>query len=99
MRQDPALICVKVRPRCSRAELTLRASGEFLVCVHAPASEGAANRECLAVLAKALGVAKSAVRIVRGQRSREKHIAVEGMEAGAARARLEDAARAQGRPR
>jgi len=99
VKQDQALICVRVRPHSSHAELTLRANGELLVCVHAPASQGAANRECLAVLAKALGVAKCAVRIVRGQRSRQKQIAVEGIDAGAARARLEEAARAQGRPR
>jgi uncharacterized protein (TIGR00251 family) len=66
--------------------------GGLVVCVHAPAAEGAANRECVVVVARALGVAKSSVRIVRGEKSRAKQIAVDGLEAREARGRLESAA-------
>ena len=59
------------------------------MCVHAPAREGAANRECQVVLAKALGVAKSAVRIIRGLKGRVKQIGVVGLSGAEARARLE----------
>ena len=68
-----------------------------MVKVHAPASEGAANRECVALLAKALRVAKSRVRIVRGERSRSKQIGVEGMSAREVRERLARSAGTGGR--
>lgn len=97
MSRDEAVISVQVRPRSSRAGLVVRSEGELVIRVHAPAAEGAANRECAAVLAKALGVSKSAVRILRGERSRAKQIAVEGMETGEARLRLERAAQRHGR--
>jgi uncharacterized protein (TIGR00251 family) len=68
-----------------------------MVRVHAPASEGAANRECVALLAKALRVAKSRVRIVRGERSRSKQIGVDGMSAQEVRERLARSAGTGGR--
>ncbi len=68
-----------------------------MVKVHAPASEGAANRECVALLAKALRVAKSRVHIVRGERSRSKQIGVEGMSAQEVRERLARSAGTGGR--
>jgi uncharacterized protein (TIGR00251 family) len=90
------LVDVRVRPRSSRAGLTVDTDGELSVRVHAAASQGAANRECVALLAKALGVPKSAVEIVRGERSRLKQVAVAGLDAAEARARLQQEALSQG---
>jgi len=92
-------ISIRVRPRSSRRGLRIGSEGEVVVCVHAPASEGNANRECAAVLAEAVGVAKSRVRIVRGQKSRSKWIAVEGMSGSQVRALLEQSAEAEERAR
>jgi uncharacterized protein YggU (UPF0235/DUF167 family) len=69
------------------------------VCVHAPAAQGAANRECVAVLAKALGVPKSSVQIVRGGRGRSKRIAVTDLSSAQVRDRLAQAAAGEGRAR
>lgn len=93
------LIPVRVQPRSSRAGIDAAEDGAVVVRVHAPAAQGAANRECIAVLAKALGVSKSAVMIVRGQKGRSKHIAVAGLSAAEAQARLARASAAQGRTR
>ena len=49
--------------------------------VAAAAADGAANAAVTALLAKALGVPKSAVRILAGQTARLKRIEVEGIEA------------------
>jgi hypothetical protein len=85
-------VWVKVKPRSSRSRVERGSDGGLVVCVHAPAADDAANRECVEVIAEALGVPKSAVQIVRGQRSRTKQIAVAGLGAAEARARLEKAA-------
>ncbi|HUU54937.1 MAG TPA: DUF167 domain-containing protein, partial [Armatimonadota bacterium] len=86
------LIAIRVRPRSSRSGLEKGSDGGIVVCVHAAAREGAANRECEVVLAKALGVAKSAVRIIRGEKGRGTQIAVAGLSAAETRARLDQAA-------
>jgi hypothetical protein len=94
-RQASAIILLKVRPRASRSRVERGADGGLVVCVHSPAADDAANREFVDVVAEALEVPKSAVHIVRGQKSRRKQIAVVGLRAAEARARLEKAA--QGR--
>ena len=92
MRRRDGLVSIRVRPRSSRSGLRKGSDGGLVVCVGASATEGAANRECAAVLAKALGVPKSAVRIVRGEKSRSKQIVVEGLSPEEARTRLEEVA-------
>jgi uncharacterized protein (TIGR00251 family) len=54
----------------------------------APPVEGAANAELIAFLAKKLGVPKSAVRVVKGERGREKVVEVDGLSAEDVGARL-----------
>lgn len=58
------------------------------VYVTAPPADGEANAAVIAVLAKALGIAKSKLSIVRGDASRDKSIAIEGMSAEEALRRL-----------
>jgi uncharacterized protein (TIGR00251 family) len=96
---DRALIPIRVGPRSSRSGVRRDNEGELLVCVHSPAAEGAANRECVAVLAKALRMPRSAVRIVRGEKSRSKVITVDGLSAEQVRERLERAAGGKGATR
>ena len=92
VKSDPRYLSIRVKPRSSRTGIQLGNDEAIVVRVHAPAVGGAANRECLAVLAKALGVPRSALRIVRGERGREKLIAAEGMTTAEAQARLRRAA-------
>jgi hypothetical protein len=56
--------------------------------VAAPALEGRANRAVCRLLAKRLGVARSKVTIVQGERSRDKLIQVEGIDQAALDAAL-----------
>ena len=92
MAKSQDLIAIRVRPRSSRSGLEKGSDGGIVVHVHAPAREGAANREYQLVLAKALGVAKSAVRIIRGEKGRGKQIAMVGLSGAEARERLDRAA-------
>ena len=62
--------------------------GSLAVRVSAPPVEGRANEALRKAVAKALGVAPSRVTLVRGERSREKTLSVEGIDAAGVRARL-----------
>jgi uncharacterized protein (TIGR00251 family) len=53
--------------------------GVLQLRVTAPPDKGRANAAVVSVLAQALGVAKSRVRIVRGQTSRDKLVTVESL--------------------
>ena len=58
------------------------------VRVRAAPVEGEANAALEALLAKALDLPRRAVRVEKGATARLKQVAVEGLDAGAARARL-----------
>jgi uncharacterized protein len=79
---------VRVQPRASRPELAGARAGALLVRVAAPPLEGAANEALLRLLGRELGVAPSAIRILRGAMGREKVLSVRGLTAEAVRARL-----------
>jgi len=79
---------VKVIPRASRNEIA-GVEGEALrVRLTAPPVEGAANAALLAFLAEVLGVPKRDVRLVSGQTSRRKVVAVAGLTAEEVQERL-----------
>jgi len=88
MTRSEELVAVTVRPRSTRAGVEVAEDGRIVVRVHAPAAEGAANRECVALVAEAVGEPKSSVTIVRGERSRAKLLAVANLTAAEVRDRL-----------
>ena len=69
---------VRVVPRASRDGILGEHGGALKVQLTAPPVEGAANEALRRLLAKALGVSRSAVSVVRGDRSRDKSVRVEG---------------------
>jgi len=72
-------ISVRVAAGARRSEV-IDASGERLrVRIAAPAVEGKANVELQRMIAKLFGVRRSAVSLVRGERSREKTLWVAGI--------------------
>jgi uncharacterized protein (TIGR00251 family) len=80
---------IHLTPRSSRDEV-LGLDGDVLRArVTAPPVEGRANEALLRLLADVLGVPRASLRIVRGQRSREKVVAVDGLDAAELRRRLE----------
>ncbi len=80
---------IRVQPRARRDELLGERDGRLLVGVTAPPVDGKANAAVCKLLAKAAGVPASRVSVVRGERSRDKLVRVEGVEDEAAlRARL-----------
>lgn len=69
-------ISVRVTPRAARDGIVGWQDGVLRVRVTAPPVDGKANDAVAALLAKALGVPKSAVGVVSGGRGRDKIIAV-----------------------
>ena len=72
-------ITVRVRPGASRAAVGgSYGDGELVVAVTARPVDGAANRAVVAAVAGAFGVARRAVDVVSGDRSRTKIVSVDG---------------------
>jgi len=73
---DGVTFTVYVQPRASRNELCGTIGNELKLRLTSPPVEGSANKMCTEFLAELLGIAKSRVRILRGEKSRHKTIKV-----------------------
>jgi uncharacterized protein (TIGR00251 family) len=82
--EDGAMLFeVSVAPRSSRNRILGVRGGALRIALTAPPVDGAANDALRQLLAKRLGVSKSAVEIVRGARGRKKLIRVRGADPSA----------------
>ncbi|GAW65701.1 hypothetical protein GPEL0_01f0715 [Geoanaerobacter pelophilus] len=77
------LFTVHVQPRASRSEICGAKEGELRLRLTSPPVEDAANKQCVELIAKSLGVAKSKVSIKSGAKSRHKVVKVEGVDTDA----------------
>ncbi len=82
------ILKLRIVPNAKRDEVVGEHGDAVKIKVAAPAVEGKANEALLEVVAKKLGVHPRAVSLIAGPKSRNKVIAVEGIEAGEARRRL-----------
>lgn len=79
---------VRACPRAAKNAVQGVVGDSLKVRLSAPPVDGAANAALAEFLADALGVSKGKVRIVAGAASREKRVAVAGVDAATARERL-----------
>lgn len=77
---------VRVVPRSSREAVVGEHDGALRIALTAPPVDGEANAALVAFVARALSVPKASVRIVRGERSKRKTLAIAGVDAAAVRA-------------
>jgi uncharacterized protein len=77
---------VRLTPRARRDQISGVRDGVLQVRVKAPPIDGRANEALRKLIAKRAGVPKSQVTIVRGERSRQKLLAVQGADPDAIRA-------------
>jgi len=78
-RDDAITFEVRVAPRASRDRIVGVHEGALKVALTAPPVDGAANEALKKLVAKALGVPKSAVEILRGESARIKVLRVTGI--------------------
>lgn len=82
------LLLVHAQPGARRDEVAGLHGERLRVRIAAPATEGRANERLVEVLARALGVRRSAVTIASGHSSREKAVMLEGLRADEVARRL-----------
>ena len=73
---------IRVQPRASRNAIEIDGKHpdvKIIVRVTAAPESGKANDAVVALLAKRLGVPKRSVQIVRGHKSRDKRISIDGI--------------------
>jgi len=85
---DQVLLYVKAQPRSSRNEIGEVLGAELKIKITAPPVDSAANESLARFLAEVLGCPRSAVRLMRGETSRHKIIAIHGVKADEIATRL-----------
>lgn len=73
-------IRVRLQPRASSSRIVGEKGGVIQVRVTAPPVDGEANAALEKLIAKKLGIAKSKVKVIKGETSREKVLEVEGLD-------------------
>lgn len=81
-------LTVRLQPRARRNAIVDEREGVLRVSVAAAPVEGRANAALCKLIAKRAGVARGRVSVVRGERSREKVVRVEGLAAAELRRAL-----------
>jgi len=76
---DAVTLEIRVTPRAKRNSVELASPGQLRVRVTVAPEDGKANAAVLKLLAKALGIPKSRMSIIRGQTNQDKVIALGGV--------------------
>jgi len=84
-----AVLRLRVVPNAKRSEVVGLHGEAIKIKIQAPAQEGKANAALLEFLAKKLDVPTRQVTLVAGEKSRDKIVAIEGIEETDARQRLQ----------
>ncbi|MEA2026686.1 MAG: DUF167 domain-containing protein [Chloroflexota bacterium] len=85
---ESVVVVLRVTPRSSRDAVEgVDDEGALRVRVTAAPADGAANKAVIKLVAKALGVPKSALTLVSGASSRHKRLRLDGFDAALVRAR------------
>ena len=81
-------LAIRVQPRARRTEVAGEREGAIVIRTNAPPVDGKANQAVCKLIAKRVGVAPSAVSVVRGASARDKVVRVAGVDAATVRAAL-----------
>lgn len=73
------MLPVRVIPNARKSEFSGRREDEFVLRLSAPAIEGKANKVAVEFIAEHLGISRSRVRLVSGEKSRHKIFEIVGL--------------------
>jgi uncharacterized protein (TIGR00251 family) len=76
---ERVIVEVHVVPRAAKSAVIGLHDGRLKVALAAPPVDGAANEELIAFFAAALGITRRAVELLRGEKSRQKTLAIVGV--------------------
>ena len=74
------IIEIRVEPRSSKAGIVSVVGNSVKVKLTSAPVDGAANRQLIELLTEELGVKKSSIKIIRGEKSKNKIIRLEGID-------------------
>ena len=77
-----AKLKIRVIPNARKTEFSGSRGDEIVLRLNAPAIEGRANEAAVEFLSRFFGVSRSAVIIIRGERSRHKIVEIVGLKNG-----------------
>jgi len=86
-----AILSVRVMPRAGQSRVAGVREGRLLVRLAAAPVDGAANDALIAFLADVFGVPRREVRLISGERTRDKRVQVAGVTAARLAATIEKA--------
>ncbi len=86
-----ARVALRVQPGAKSDALLGKHAHAWKISLRAPAAEGKANRACVEFIAGLLQVRRADVAIIKGKKSRDKVIAIEGLADDEVNAALHDA--------
>ncbi len=92
-------LAVRVIPRAGRSEIAGVRAGALLVRLAAAPVDGAANAALIALLAERLGVARSQLALIAGERRRDKRVRIFGLPVDVVAERLQASTAGRLRPR
>jgi len=72
------IIQLKVQPRASREKVVKVSSEEYKVYTTKPALDGKANKAIIELLAEFLGVKRYNIKMIRGEKTRNKIVEIRG---------------------
>jgi uncharacterized protein (TIGR00251 family) len=93
MMASSCTLAIKAIPNAPRSEVVGWLGEALKVKVHAPPVEGRANEALCEFLADTLGLPRRAVRVLRGDTSRQKVVRIDGLSLAEAKSRLNSAVR------
>ncbi|MFQ5900293.1 MAG: DUF167 domain-containing protein [Thermodesulfobacteriota bacterium] len=73
------IIKILVQPRASRKEIPGIQGDALKIRLTAPPVGEAANKQCITLLSKALGISKGRIEIIEGLKSRKKKLKISGI--------------------
>ncbi|ABK46139.1 protein of unknown function DUF167 [Magnetococcus marinus MC-1] len=76
---DTLHLTIRVQPKAAQERVMGWQGEQLKVALNAPPVDGAANKALCHFLAKQLGIAKGQVTLVRGEKSREKQLVIQGI--------------------